>query len=241
MNERHVQLLRHVGLYRVSLRAVLARQPFGGKTIGNVVQTVRREGLLVARRGLGGTLSYYQLTRDGTALIGLPEDRSKPFGSQALHAHLAILAFCCLSSTPRVRLDTQALASLFPQEPPAGDHCIEKGKVTRLYRVYAPGPSTSMRAIRARVHELLDEAGENQKLSEWMEQRRYAFAVLVDSPERRAEVWNFVRGKERRDSDAPAPMSITHFAVESVPRYGLRKAEDIVGGSSEDVSTDESR
>lgn len=242
MNERHVQLLRHVGLYRVSLRSVLSGQPFGGKTIGNVIQTVRREGLLVARRGLGGTRSYYQLTRDGAVLIGLPEDRAKPFGSQALHTHLAILAFCCLESTPRVRLDTQALASLFPENQPAGDHCLEKGKQIRLYRVYAPGPATSMRAIRARVHGLLDEARGHTKLSEWMEQRRYAFAVLVDSPERRAEVWNFVRGKDQGENDAAAPMSVTHFAVESVPRYGLRTGENFVGGSAgEDVSTQESR
>jgi hypothetical protein len=242
MNERHVQLLRHIGLYRVSLRSVLSRQPFGGKTIGNVIQTVRREGLLVARRGLGGTLSYYQLTRDGAVLIGLPEDRAKPFGSQALHTHLAILAFCCLSRTLRVRLDTQALASLFPKDLPAGDHCLEKGKQIRLYRVYAPGPATSMRAILARVHGLIDEAGEHAKLSEWMEERRYAFAVLVDSPERRAEVWNFVRGKEEGERDAATPMSVTHFAVESVPRYGIQTGQDSLGGSEgEDVSPEESR
>lgn len=240
MNDRHVQFLRHVGLYRLSVRSVLQRQAFGGKTIGNVIQTLRREGLIVARRGLGGTLSYYQLTREGTVLVGLPEDRSKPFGSQALHSHLAILAFCCLNSTPRLRLESQALASLFPEAPPPGDHCIEKGKVTRLYRVYAPGAATSMRAIRARVHELLEEAGQDPKLADWMEQRRYGFAVLVDSPERRAEVWDFVRGKERRETDSLAPMSATHFAVESVPRYGIKRATSFVGGTSEDLSANES-
>lgn len=235
MNERHVQLLRHVGLYRVSIRGVLARQSFGGKTVGNAIQTVRREGLMVAHRGLGGTLSYYQLTRDGASLLGLPEDRARPFGAQALHTHLAIVAFCCLNGSARIRLDAQTLGALFPDNThPAGDHCLEKGKVTRLYRVYVPGAATSMRSIRARVHELLDEAGSQPKLSEWMEQRRYGLAVLVDSPGRRADVWNFVRGKNQPESETPTPMSVTHLVVESVPRYGMPRRSGTVGSEADE-------
>lgn len=208
MNERHLQILRHVGLYRVTTRAVLQRLPFGGATIGNLLQTLRDSGFLLSRKGLGDTRSYYQLTRQGAALLGLPEDRGRPFGTQALRKHLAILSFCCMADVARLRLEVADIERLFPKTRLQGDHALEKSKRPRVYRIYAVAPGTGNRPVRDRIRELVDETTQIPEILEWMTLRQYAFAILVH-PRRHKDIEDFVRG---RKGDEPL-IARAHFAV----------------------------
>lgn len=218
MNDRHLQILRHLGLYRVSTRAVLRRMPFGGTTIGNALQALRNKGLIETRKGLGDTRSYYQLSRQAAAMFALPDGRGRPFGTQSLHEHLGILSFCCLADVPRIRLEKKELEKLFPKRAPNGEHALEKSKRPRVYRLYTPGSETGIRSIRDQIRELLDESISVPEVEEWVTLRQYAFAVLVE-PRRHKEIEDFVRG---RKGDEPL-IARAHFTVYPVADYVLRK------------------
>lgn len=235
MNERHLQILRHVGLYRLSTREVLQRMPFGGATIGNVLQTLRDEGLIESRKGLGDARSYYQLTRRSAAMFGLPEDRARPFGAQALRKHLGVLSFCCLAEVQRIRLEYDGLKRFFPKDPPKGDHALEKSKRPRVYRLYAAASGTGRRPIRDRIRELLDDALSAPEIAEWVSLRQYAFAILVN-PRRHKEIEDFVRG---RKGDEPL-IARAHFTVYAVHDYGFEKRGGVRGRDDDKHRADQS-
>jgi hypothetical protein len=207
-NERHLQVLRHVGRYRITTRAALQRLSLGGPTLGNLLQSLRDQSLLQYRKGLGDARSYYQLTRQGAAHLGLPEDRGRPFGTQSLRKHLGILSFCCLADVARLRLEENDLQRLFPNCRLRGDHALEKSKRPRIYRMYAAGPGTAKRPLRDRIHELLDEAIRTPEINEWLSLRQYAFAILVHH-RRHKEIEDFVRG---RKGEEPL-IARAHFTV----------------------------
>src|SRR3972149_107866 len=93
MEDRDLSILRHVGLYRITLRPVLERLFFAGGSWGAVLQRLRSDGWLQAGK-FPRNVSYYQLTPKAAAYLALPLSRATPFGAQALHKHLAILWFC---------------------------------------------------------------------------------------------------------------------------------------------------
>ena len=102
---RDEEILRHLGLYRISIRPVLSRLFFAGRDPGNVLQRLRAAGLVQewpkrrasdagARAGFLTGLSYYQLTVAG-ALGRVPLTRAAPLNTRALHKHFAVLWWTC--------------------------------------------------------------------------------------------------------------------------------------------------
>ncbi len=194
LTERDEDILWHVGLYRLTLRPVLA-EAFGLATPGNVLSRLRRAKLLRERTGLPGGVSYYQLT-EASAAGRVPLDRTNDLG-HALPLHLAVLWWCHFAKHPKRRLEVHELEELFGDNvrfPPQIPHCVDRNvpgaKRRRVWRVYVPGPSTTpskvVRAIRQDIAHAEEAGG---KLEHWLkETRTYAFAVLVDSEPRRRQL-----------------------------------------------------
>lgn len=185
---RDAAILEHIGRYRLTLRDVL-RDVFTIKHPGNVLQRLRAAGLITERRGLPGRLSYYQLTEAGAG-EGIPLERTKPIGERALGYHLAVLGFCLFGPVRRTRLERYELEHLVGSDMPLVDqvaYCLDPAasRPRRLWRIYAPGPRTSpvrvVKALRAEMHALADRSA---VLRAWMEHRRFAWTVAVDSAPR---------------------------------------------------------
>lgn len=185
MVPRDAAILRHVGLYRLSVRPVLSRVFLSGRDPGNVVKELIKKGLLQSRPGLGGRNSYYQLTERGAAASGFPGSRAEAPGPQAIQEHLGILWFCTMLGRSRTRLESDALAELFPGGPPRGEHCLEKlAGGYRVTELYVPTADTSLENVARRVREQLESALANPEVSKWVGTRQYAFAILVDTEDR---------------------------------------------------------
>lgn len=193
---RDEAILRHIGLYRVTLRAVLGEVFFSGGNPANVIQRLVDEKLIVPRPGLPGGVSYYQLTRDG-ARHRVPLARADTFKPRALLVHLAILWFCCMETPRRVRLEDEHLERLFgaarpkaPQKP----HCLEEGEGRkRLLRLYVPGRRSTNSSVLKLIRAGLEEVGRRRELSEWQRSRSYGFAILVDMEERKQALIRKIR------------------------------------------------
>ena len=220
MEERDRKILQHIGLYRVSLRPVLERLFFAGRSSGNVVQRLRDAGYVVAAR-LPGRVRYYRLSVQGAEFLQLPLSRAVAFGAQALQTHLAILWFCCMGEKRRFRTDAEALSKLFPEDPPKGDHCAEPGERMRLYQVYVPGPDTPVRRIVREVRKRFYDARLDIQMNRWIDGRLYAFAILVDSDERRKAVRTALKNAPENEEPLIAQ---AYFRVDAVP--GIRTIKD---------------
>lgn len=181
---RDDRILQHIGLYRVTLRPILAHAFFEGRNPGNVIQRLVAEGRIQQRGGLPGRLSYYQLTIAEARARGLPEARARPPRGQAFAAHLGALWHCLISQTSRRRLENHELHQLFRVRVPGGPHCIEVGtnpKIVRLQNI-APQASlpTAVRMLRRRIERLR----ESTVLGPWVRNRQYCIAMLADDPGR---------------------------------------------------------
>lgn len=194
MQDRDIAILRHIGLYRLTLRAVLDRVFFNGVPPGDVLQRLRDAGDIVTRK-LPRNTSYYQLSTEGANLIGVPANRAQPLGPKALHTHLAILWFCTMDGVERYRAEPSHLKHAeIPKDALTGDHCVEvddKGR-GRILQVYVPGTKTSPVRIQRRLRESLNRALDSSTGRELIEARRYGFAVLVDLETKRTNIRDIV-------------------------------------------------
>lgn len=185
--ERDERILEHVGLYRLSFRALLERLFFGGRdaACANVIDRLRHEGRIRAVSLKAGALKYYQLTPAEAGRRGIPQ-RALPLGSRALPEAIAVLWFAKVLGIERHRLEQEELEELFPTGSPRGPHVLERADPPRVYRVYVPGPRTKMATVIAAVEELSRRARMTASLSSWVENRLYAVAVLLPTEERQS-------------------------------------------------------
>ena len=136
VTDRDEAILRHIGLYRLTIREVLATA-FNLEHPGNVLQRLRDAKLIEQRsKGLPGKVSYYQLTARGAAdRVSL--ERTKPLGGPALRQHLAVLWFCHLDTGSRTRLEEVDIRRLFDDHSPAARQaafCVEENDESRRAR-----------------------------------------------------------------------------------------------------------
>jgi hypothetical protein len=190
--DRHVAILRHVGLYRLTLKAAVATilADLGTEQVaGTALSRLVLDGLLVANnkaKGFSARIPYYTLTAKGASEAQVTPERAKPFGPAALRTHLAALWFCCLGATRRYRLEPDEWKNLFPDgslpaKNPAA-HCVtEEDGVFRVYRVYATDadPQETVRKIGKDIEDAWNKSG----LRGWIESGEYGFAVLTPTPE----------------------------------------------------------
>lgn len=193
MTDRDEKILSHVGLYRLSFRAILSSHYFEGRTAANVIARLIRQGRLRPRSGLPERLTYYQLTPAEVRRRGLPEARARPLGGQALQTHIGVLWFCCRSlSAYRRRLDRRELERHLGLRCASAPHCVEGGEQPVIWRLHVTGQrshdATLVRHLRAR----LDELAQDSTLSSWLAARRYAIAILAESESRRSRLQEMI-------------------------------------------------
>lgn len=211
MNERDERILRHVGLYRLSIRAVIERLFFDGKSCDDVInRLVAKEKLLTVSR-LPNRVSFYKLSLTAARARGFTDNRAETRGVQtrSIRRALAVLWYCCMGENIRHRIERKDLTQLFARAPGLGiPHCWENqhgvGRIVR--RIYTPGPNTPTDEILRTLHHDGEAALADLKLAPLVLARRYSFVVLVKAQERKELI-------EEQLEASPA----TAVAVEVVP------------------------
>jgi hypothetical protein len=215
MTARDEKILTHVGLYRLSFRAVLSDMYFDGRTPANVLGRLMQQGRIRARSGLPERLSYYQLTPAEARRRGLPEARARPLGGQALQTHIGVLWFCWRSPDAyRRRLDRQELRKHLDLECDNAPHCIQGGEEPVVWRIHVTGQRSNDATLVKHLVARLDGCPENSTIGSWIAAGRYAIAILAESEGRRLRLKEMIRrhGLKTRTRTtveyAPSPQSL---------------------------------
>lgn len=218
MESRDINILKHIGLYWISIRPILERTFFDGRKCGNVMhRLIKKDGYVQSRLGLHRTRSYYQLTERGASLLGLPRSRAASLGTQALPTRLAILWFCFMGQTRRYHLDRQRVRQMLGPDAPPGVYCLEESQPGRLYLMRVLGDRTSPANVLRALRNAIARVRQCERASEWMNARRLAFAVLVETKERAGVVKEAVSNYV--DEDGPLHEQVyVHVAVAPGPR-----------------------
>lgn len=177
--DRDRQILQHIGRYRLSLRCVLEHLFFEDRSCANVIQRLLRDGRIQSFQKIAGGLSHYELTLAEAQRQGVPLDRARGFGGQALGTHLGVLWFCCMETKQRKRLEPHELQQLFGDNKFRAPHCAEMGDRPRVLRVHVVGEKTRTRDLLKRVRSEIRRVRDNETIAKWLRARRYGFALLV--------------------------------------------------------------
>lgn len=198
MQERDDQILRHIGLYRISVRGVIENLFFNGESCDHVLQRLQEQRRIKAIKGLPENLSYYQLTLSELRRRGLPKHRADPRGER-LAEDLAVLWFACMGERPRPRLERKPLENVFGGGPGMGlPHCRDKDAPEHqvIYRVRAPGAGTDDGRLLRDLNWWIRSALSHPKLSQYVLSKLYGFALLVDNPDRAARIESLIKKRE---------------------------------------------
>ena len=207
--ERDEKLLHELGQYHLGIRPLMALRHFGGndKALDSVLTRLLEQGRIrVQKNCLPNGHSIYQLTKAAALALGFSEARAQKIGPRALPEHLSVLWFCCAyTGLQRTRLEETQVEQFLGHRLP-GVHCAEVGfttagrPVNRLYRVFVPGRTAedtyTLKKIRDTLEEMrrLRERGRAPfSPAEWLAERRYAIAVLVDHENRRKRLVELVK------------------------------------------------
>src|SRR3954452_24491629 len=105
MTERDEEILKHIGKYSLSTRAVIEKLFFECKTCDHVLNRLVTEKGIVSVPGIPGGVNYYRLSLTEVRRRGVPEHRARPKKGAALRQGLQVLFFCCMSEKPRNKLE----------------------------------------------------------------------------------------------------------------------------------------
>lgn len=190
MIERDELILKHIGKYSITTRAVLEKLFFDDGTCDHVLSRLIREKRIVSAGGIPGGLSYYRLSLTEARARGVPEHRARPKKGRALREALQLLSFCCLSEKARTKLERRQVAENFGNGSGSGKpHCAESNEDrSMVYRVYAPGPNSRDDYLLKAVRSDTEKGLERPELRTWIEAKAFAVAILVETPERQARL-----------------------------------------------------
>lgn len=190
MIERDELILRHIGKYGLTIRAVLEKLFFEGGTCDHVVNRLVRERRIVAVPGIPGGIAHYRLTLTEARSRGVPEHRARPKKGAALRQAIQLLHFCCFADPARNKLERRQVAEHFGNGPGSGKpHCAESNdEKAVVYRVYAPGPNSRNDYLLKAIRSDIEKGLERPQLRAWIEAKAFAVAILVETPERRDRV-----------------------------------------------------
>ena len=187
MFERDEKILKHIGKYGLSTRSVIETLFFDGATCDHVLNRLVKEKRIASAAGIPGGLSYYRLTLTEARARSFPEHRARPRKGAALRQALQVLWFCCMSEKNRTRLDRKKVGETFGNGNGSGKpHCAESdGERSMVYRIYAPGPNSRDDYLLKCLKSDTEKGMKRPELRSWIEARSFAFAVLVETPERK--------------------------------------------------------
>jgi len=209
MLSRDERILKHVALYRVSIRAVIEHLFFDGKSCDDVInRLVTKEKALTVEK-LANRISYYRLSLTAARTRGVQENRARPQGVQtrSLRRTLAMLWFCCMEEKIRYRMERNVLTQFFGDSHGLGvPHCWEPtdNNSKLIYRVYTPGPNTPPDDVVRTLRVDAERAIADPKMARFVLPRLYMFAVLVEHPDRKTVLLEQLK----RSTALPVPVRI---------------------------------
>jgi hypothetical protein len=211
MTDRDDKIIKHIGRYGVSIRAVIEKLFFEGSTCDHVLNRLIREGRIASKGGIPGGLCYYHLTISEARSRGVPDHRARgKKRSRALREALQVLWFCCMSDKKRNRIERRQMGASFETGKGSGKpHLAEiDGDRHIVYRVYTPGPNSRDNYLLKVIRADFEAASEMPTLKGWIEDAAFGFALLVETDERKERLKRLLR------KGAPRKLSVT---VEVVP------------------------
>ena len=234
---RQQAIIEHIVTYRLSLKATITKLFFEGNegACGAVLYSLQKKKWIQSVGGLYKGFRYYRLTESEAIRRGLDESYYNP-RNPTLHEDLAVLWFCLMGPVTRHRLSAaqvkEGLGKLFP-----GPHCVEKcfitrdgvtEKLNRTHWVYVPGTRTREGTIIKKVVTHLERVAKSSlenasglSPKDWLEDRQYGAAILVDNEARRDRLDKLLDGEKR------AIRKLAHVIVEITPSpTSLKEAFD---------------
>lgn len=210
MQERDEKILKHIGKYGLSIRAVIEKLFFDGATCDHVINRLIKENRIASEAGIPGGVCYYRLTLSEARSRAVPEHRARPKKGAALRQALQVLWFCCMSGKKRNRIERKQVGKNFGNGKGSGKpHCAEAGEESSIvYRLYAPGPNSRDDYLLKRLRSDYEVALEVPELRDWIQDRAFGFAVLVETPERGEKLKRLIKKH--------GPSSVT-IVIEVVP------------------------
>jgi len=187
MYERDEKILKHIGKYGLSIRAAIEMLFFDGATCDHVINRLLKEKRIISSPSIPGGLCYYRLSLSEARARSVPEHRARPKKGAALRQAVQVLWFCCMSEMNRTRLERKKVGENFGSGNGSGKpHCAEaQGEQSMVYRIYAPGPNSRDEYLLKCLKSDTEKGMQRPELRSWIEAKSFAFAVLVETPERK--------------------------------------------------------
>lgn len=215
------QILEHVGRYRLTFQEILGALFFDGGSPQKVLNRLKDEDLVETQPGFGGNRRAYKLTKKGGASIDARRRAADNLGSEALETSVAILSFCFLKQRSRVHLLPKERDELLGTPPKAKIgryHCLESGAHAKcVHHIYAPDVGTSPQDMLNQTRDHLKKALAVPELAPWIRHGRYVHTILVDRPNREADVKALLDESEFDEHDRRLIREVAPVRVELVP------------------------
>lgn len=224
LSDRERLILAHIGRFRLTFNEIVSHVFLGGGDPKDALGRLIENGYVQSQAGLfKGNRRPYVLRPKGAALAQTGR-RSAELGSKSLHLYVQILSFCFLKRRPRLRLLHHEVEELFPEGVPPGDyHCLERSaEASRVYHIYAPEPTLSPKEVVKATRTHLADTLKIRHLRSWIKYKLYSYAILVDEPDRQAEIDRVVEQTEYVEGQ---PLRrVAHVLAECVP--GMSSVEE---------------
>ncbi len=196
--DRDEKILKHIGRYGLTLRAVVEHLFFDGreKACDAVLNRLVKDGLIMSRCGLPGGLNYYQLSKSETSGRDASPYVAREKKSGALRRAVQVLWFCCMANHDRSRIDGRQIEKQFGmargiRKP----HCREtRNETPFLYRIYTPGPGSRDDYLLKVLRGDWVTAEQHPVLGEWLRTGSYRFAVLTEVSRRKEKIQRALAG-----------------------------------------------
>jgi hypothetical protein len=194
MNERDEKILKHIGKYGLSIRAVIEALFCDGATSDHILNRLIREKRIASEAGIPGGICYYHLTLTEARARSIPEHRARKKKGAALRQAIQVLWFCCMGGKRRNRIERNQLGRNFGNGKGSGKaHCAEVDEErSTVYRLYVPGPNSRDDYLLKTLRVDYEVAKGIPSLMEWIRDDAFAFAVLVETPERKTKLERMV-------------------------------------------------
>lgn len=206
------RVLKHIGLYRVSLACVMEHVCGADAVRGDALQSLVQEERLQQCEALAGGLRYYQLTASAARTEHIPVHRTRPLTERQLREAVAVLWFCCMSGKNRRRIERHQLGSLFGRGKAFGrPHCAEHTEEdVCIYRLYFPHSKSRDDHVLGLLRNDAAEAMAHPLLGPWVVAHTFRFCLLLETTGRFAAMERLLSRSLAKES--PLPVRI-HFEL----------------------------
>lgn len=171
-------ILDHIAAYRLTIRAVLSKLFFEGRSPDNVIRRLSPKKLQSCGP-LDDGFSWYQLSKAEATRRKL-WSRATPLNGHRLHEALATLWFCCGNESRRNRHEASEFTDVSSPLPGSHPYCVAESEPPVLYRVIVPGTGSQDDSILKTVRDAAEESFQHPDLHAWLKNGTFRLAVLVE-------------------------------------------------------------